>query len=49
MGLSPSIINDVVSLDQSTFYILTAGITMIKRNVRTNRFGFEYSVYKIEK
>ena len=32
MGLSPSIINDVISLDQNISYNLRASVTLTKRN-----------------
>ena len=41
LGPSPSTINDILYLDQNTSYYLRAGITMTKRNVRTNKLGFE--------
>ena len=41
MGLSPPIINDILTLDQNASYNLRSGVTVTRRNVRTNKFGFE--------
>ena len=40
MGLSPPIINDILTLDQNASYNLRSGVTVTRRNVRTNKFGF---------
>ena len=41
MRLSPPIMNDVLTLDQNVSYNLTSGVTVTRRNIRTNKFGFE--------
>ena len=41
MGLSPSIMNDILTLDQNASYNLRSGAPETKRNLRTNRFGFQ--------
>ena len=41
MRLSPPIMNDLLTLDQDAFYNLRSGITVTRRNIRTNKFGFE--------
>ena len=41
MGLSPRIINDILNLDQNASYDLRSGVTVTRRNIRTNKFGFE--------
>ena len=41
MGLYPPIMNDLLTLDQNAFYNLRSGITVTRRNIRTNKFGFE--------
>ena len=41
MGLSPPIMNDILTLDENTSYNLRSGVTVTRRNVRTNKFGFE--------
>ena len=41
MGLSPSIMNDSLTLNQNAFYNLRSGVTVTRRNIRTNKFGFE--------
>ena len=41
MGLSPPIMNDILTLDESASYNLRSGVTVTRRNIRTNKFGFE--------
>ena len=41
MRLSPPIMNDVLTLDQNVSYNLRSGVTVTRRNIRTNKFGFE--------
>ena len=41
MGLSPPIMNDVLTLDENASYNLRSGVTVTRRNIRTNKFGFE--------
>ena len=41
MGLSPSIMNDTLSLGHNASCNLRAGVTMTRRNIRSNRFDFE--------
>ena len=41
MGLSPPIANDILTLDQNAFYNLRLGVTVTRRNIRTNKFGFK--------
>ena len=41
MGLSPPIMNDTSTLDENAFYNLRSGVTVIRRNIRRNKFGFE--------
>ena len=41
MGLSPPIMNDILTLDENASYNLRSGVTVTKRNIRTNEFGFE--------
>ena len=41
MGLSPPIMNDILTLDENAFYNLRSGVTVTRRNIRTNKFGFE--------
>ena len=41
MRLSPPIMNDVLTLDQNLSYNLRSGVTVTRRNIRTNKFGFE--------
>ena len=33
--------HDIISLDQDVSYNLSAGVTVTRRNIRTNKFGFE--------
>ena len=40
MGLSLSIMNDILTLDQSTSHNLGTGVTMTKINIRTSKFNF---------
>ena len=39
MRLSLSIVEDVLSLDQNVSYTLMLGVTVSRRNIRTNKFG----------
>ena len=41
MGLSPQIMNDILTLDENASYNLRSGVTVTRRNIRTNKFGFE--------
>ena len=41
MELSPPIMNDTLTLDENASYNLRSGVTVIRRNIRTNKFGFE--------
>ena len=41
MELSPPIMNDILTLDENASYNLRSGITVTRRNIRTNKFGFE--------
>ena len=41
MGLSPPIMNDILTLDQNASYNLRSGVTVTRRNIRTNKFRFE--------
>ena len=41
MGLSPPIMNDILILDQNASHNLRSGVTETRRNIRTNKFGFE--------
>ena len=41
MRLSPLIMNDVLTLDQNVSYNLRSGVTVTRRNIRTNKFSFE--------
>ena len=41
MGLSPPIMNDILTLDENASYNLRSGVTVTRRNIRTNKFGFE--------
>ena len=40
IGLFPSIMNDILTLDQYASYILRSGVTATRRNIRTRKFGF---------
>ena len=33
--------NDILTLDQNASYNLRSGVTVTRRNIRTNKFGFE--------
>ena len=41
MGLSPPIMNDILTSDENASYNLRSGVTVTRRNIRTNKFGFE--------
>ena len=41
MGLSPPIMNDILTWDENASYNLRSGVTVTRRNIRTNKFGFE--------
>ena len=41
MGMSPPIMNDILTLDQNASYNLRFGVTVPRRYIRTNKFGFE--------
>ena len=38
MGLSPPIMNDILTLDENASYNLRSGVTVTRRNIRTNKF-----------
>ena len=40
-GLSSPIMNDILTLDENASYNLSSGVTVTRRNIRTNKFGFE--------
>ena len=37
----PTIMNDVLTLNQNTSYNLRSDVTVTRRNIKTNKFGFE--------
>ena len=37
----PLIMDDILTLDQNASYNLRYGITVTRRNIKTNKFGFE--------
>lgn len=39
MGLSPAIMNDIITLDQNAFCNLS--VTITRRSIKTNKFGFD--------
>ena len=41
IGLSPPTMNDILTLDENASYNLRSGVTVTRRNIRTNKFGFE--------
>ena len=41
MELSPRIMNDILTSDENASYNLMSGVTVTRRNIRTNKFGFE--------
>ena len=41
MGLSPPIMNDILTLDENASNNLRSGVTVTRRKIRTNKFGFE--------
>ena len=41
MGLSPPIMNGILTLDQNALYNLISGVTVTRRNIKTNKFDFE--------
>ena len=41
MGLSPPIMNDILILNENSSYNLRSGFTLPRRNIRTNKFGFQ--------
>ena len=41
LGQSPPIMNDILTLDQNISYDLRSGVAVTRRNIRTNKFGFE--------
>ena len=41
MELSPSIMNDIISLGQIASFNLRGGVTVTNRNMRTSKFGFK--------
>ena len=47
MGLSPIIVNDVLTLDQNASYNLMSGVTATEGNIRTDKFGF-WTISSIE-
>ena len=41
IGLPPPIMNDILTLDENASYNLRSGVIVTRRNIRTNKFGFE--------
>ena len=41
MGLSAPIMNDILTLDENASNNLRSGVTITRRNIRTNKFGFD--------
>ena len=41
MELSPTIMNDILTLDENASYNLRSGVTVTRSSIRTNKFGFE--------
>ena len=41
IGLSPPIMNYILTLNQNTSYNSRSDVTVTRRNIRTNKFGFE--------
>ena len=41
MGVSPPIMNDILTLDENASYNLRSGVTVTRKNISTNKFGFE--------
>ena len=41
MGMFTPIMNDILTLDQNASYNLRSGVTVPRRYIRTNKFGFE--------
>ena len=41
MGLSPRIMNDILTLDQNASYNLRSGVTVTRRKIRKSKLGFE--------
>ena len=41
MGLSPTIISDIFSLSENSFYNLRSGVSVNRKSIRTNKSGFE--------
>ena len=41
MELSPPIMNYILTLEKNASYNLRSGVTVTRRNIRTNKFGFE--------
>ena len=41
MGLSPPIMNYILTLDENASYNLRSDVTVTRRNIKTNKFGFE--------
>ena len=39
--MSPPVLNYILTLDQIAYYNLRSGVTVIRRNIRTNKFDFE--------
>ena len=39
MGLPPPIMNDILTLNQNASYNLSSGVTVSRRNIRTNKFS----------
>lgn len=37
---SPPVIKDILTLDQNAFYNLKSVVTVIWKNIRVNKFGF---------
>ena len=41
MGLSPPIMSDIFSSSENSSYNIRCGVTVNRRNIRTNKSGFE--------
>ena len=41
MGLSPPIMNDILTLDENASYNLSSGVTVTRTNIGTRKIGFE--------
>ena len=46
IGLSPSIMNDIISLDQNASYNLSAVVIVTRRNIRNSKYHWIDSLGK---